>query len=284
MIDSQHRGLFESLGSLKLDEMGIWVFNGPMSLSYPVEGNARCFQLEDRSFWFAHRNEAILAAMRRYLPVGRHVLDLGGGNGYVTRRMLDEGYDAVLMEPGPAGALNGKTQRLIPDVICATLEQCGFSAESFDAVTLFDVVEHVQDDCGFLEQVSNVLTMDGLVFITVPAHMWMWSASDDSAEHYRRYTHTSIQKALGQRFRLEYFTYFFGVLVLPTLLLRCLPYRARRGKNAGAPVLREDDEHGTRGGLAVRALQALLRPEVELIRRGWSLPVGGSILCVARKV
>ena len=265
------------------DQHEIWVpTGGDAVLSYPDSGNMLCFQLEDRSFWFAHRNEAIMAAMRRYLPGGRRVLDLGGGNGYVTRRMLDEGYEAVLMEPGPAGALNGKTQRKIPEVICATLEQCAFPEGTFDAVTLFDVVENIENDAGFLDQVANVLTKDGLVFITVPEHQWMWSSSDDSAQHYRRYNRATMLRALGSRFKLEYFTYFFGALVLPTLLLRCLPYRMRRGKAGGATVLKEEDEHGTGGGLAVRVLKVMLKPEVGLIRRGWCLPVGGSILCVGR--
>ena len=100
------------------------------------------------------------------------------------------------MEPGSAGALNGKTQRKIPEVICATMEQCAFPEGTFDAVTLFDVVEHIEDDAGFLAQVGNVLTKDGLVFITVPAHQWMWSSSDDSAQHYRRYNRATMLRAL----------------------------------------------------------------------------------------
>jgi hypothetical protein len=35
-------------------------------------GSGFCFDVEDRSFWFAHRNKAIIAAVRRFPPGSGH--------------------------------------------------------------------------------------------------------------------------------------------------------------------------------------------------------------------
>src|SRR5437762_8958287 len=129
---------------LTVDEHGIWTSAKASSVSYPANGNFLCLPLEDASYWFRHRNECILAAIKRFPPAGA-ILDVGGGNGYVTRRLLDEGFDAALLEPGAVGALNGKTARKIPQVICSTLEAAEFSPGSLSAIGVFDVLEHIDD-------------------------------------------------------------------------------------------------------------------------------------------
>ena len=103
--------------ALTPDEQGIFRNPNDYALAYPKDQNKRCFQVEDKSFWFKHRNDCIISAIKRLPPAGT-MIDVGGGNGFVTRRLLDEGYDAALLEPGPVGAFNGKTERNIPMGIC----------------------------------------------------------------------------------------------------------------------------------------------------------------------
>lgn len=47
-------------------------------ISYPEGGHAVCREVEDSSFWFAHRNRCIVAAVERMPPCGP-ILDIGGG-------------------------------------------------------------------------------------------------------------------------------------------------------------------------------------------------------------
>jgi hypothetical protein len=49
-------------------------------MSFPEHGNAACLQVEDRSFWFRHRNRRVESAVRRFAPKGA-LPDIGGGNG-----------------------------------------------------------------------------------------------------------------------------------------------------------------------------------------------------------
>ena len=44
-----------------------------------------------------------------------------------------------------------------------------FKAE-FDAVGLFDVIEHIEDDEGAIRQIHKLLQQEGCLVLTVPAH------------------------------------------------------------------------------------------------------------------
>ena len=109
--------------ALRFDvQTGIWRAEtdtaGP--ISYPAHQNDACFRLEDRSFWFTHRNKCVIAAVRRFPPDG-FILDVGGGNGFVARGLIDAGYDTALLEPGGDGARNARQSRQLPTVINATI-------------------------------------------------------------------------------------------------------------------------------------------------------------------
>jgi SAM-dependent methyltransferase len=274
-------GIAECATGLEVDRHGIWTSRRSAKLRYPEAGNARCFQLEDRSYWFEHRNDCIAAMVRRYPPDGC-ILDVGGGNGYVTKRLLREGFETALLEPGAVGAWNGKTQREIPEVICSTLEDAGFAKTSLPAVGCFDVIEHIDDDRRFLLELRELLRPAGVFYATVPVHDWLWSRSDDDAQHCRRYDRARVTALLRDSgFTLRYFSYFFAPLTLPILVMRVLPYRLRLVKRSN--VLSHEAEHGTEGGLSVAIIKRLLRREATLIGRGVELRVGASALFVAQK-
>ena len=88
---------------------GIYVASESRKVSYPTEGHAECFQVEDHSFRFKHRNECIAAMISRY-PFHGKLFDIGGGNGYVSQMLARLGHDVAWVEPGYAGALNARKQ------------------------------------------------------------------------------------------------------------------------------------------------------------------------------
>ena len=267
--------------NLKVDPSGIWVSSSSGDeLSYPEEGNRKYFGIEDRSFWFRHRNDCIVSAMKLHPPDGT-VLDIGGGNGFVTRRLIDEGFSAVLLEPGPEGAFNARTERHIPDVICAKLEDCDFPENSISAVALFDVLEHIEDDRAFLNEVHRCLKPGGKLYVTVPGFKWLWSGSDVSAGHYRRYSSHELVRSLSNYFDILFITCIFHVLTLPMLLVRVLPYHL--GIKRDTELLKTESEHGADGGVIVRTVQRILSSEAGRIAKGQSMRIGTSCLCIARK-
>lgn len=266
--------------ALRCGDDGLWRAPSTAPISYPGSGNTDCFELEDRSFWFRHRNNCIATVIRRHPPQGV-ILDLGGGNGYVTRRLLDEGYDALLLEPGIDGALNAHRARNIPQVICATFDDAALLPATVAAVGLFDVIEHVPNDQQFLRKIHEVLVPGGLLYLTVPMHPWLWSAADVWAGHCRRYRNGALKTLLSRDYDLCFESYFFAPLVLPIGLLRALPYRLGIGREE--TPLRAAVEHGVEPGLARKALDWLLHREVTALATGRSQRFGASLIAVARK-
>lgn len=259
---------------------GIWYSKARARVSYPEEGNLNCLQLEENSFWFEHRNACILALVRRFQPQGL-LLDVGGGNGYVTLGLQQAGLAAALLEPGEQGASNA-ARRGVQLVICSTLEDAGFASASFGAVGLFDVLEHIEDETAFLRTVCSVLAPGGRLYITVPAHAFLWSADDDYAGHFRRYTLSGlcrVVQALG--LQVDFASYFFFFLPLPIFLLRALPsHLGLRKQNAWASYRQE---HNSRSGLVGRLLNRVLAWERVRLERGQPLAVGASCLLAARR-
>ncbi len=54
------------------------------------------------------------------------------------------------------------------DVITGTLEQANFSDGQFDVVTLWDVLEHLHDPAGSLNEIHRILKPNGIIVLRVP--------------------------------------------------------------------------------------------------------------------
>jgi SAM-dependent methyltransferase len=266
--------------NLSKDPSGIWVRTGsaPPDLDFPTDGHAACFRIEDDSFWFEHRTACIHAALARHRWDGPF-LDVGGGNGAVSKGLERRGIPCVMLEPGIEGARNAKARGL-GDVVCATIEEAAFAPASFGAAGLFDVIEHVADDHALLRAVHRVLRPHGVLAVTVPAHPWLWSAEDEVAGHHRRYTRRSLGAALERAgFEVTYDTYVFAALVPPMFALRAL--RHRLGRRDDGEVMQTAEAQHTPRRAARLAADALLAPELFAIRRGRRIPTGTTCLAVA---
>jgi SAM-dependent methyltransferase len=270
--------------NLELREDGLWHSKGQSVISYPEQGNEFCFGIEEGSYWFNHRNECILQALKAYPPIGAF-FDIGGGNGYVARAIKDAGYDVVLIEPGYSGALHAQARGVNP-VACSTLQDAGFFPGSIQAAGLFDILEHIKDDDGFLIDICNFLVPQGRLYITVPANDYLWSIEDDFAGHYRRYRLSSLVSKLRKlNLALDFATYFFSFLPLPILLLRTLPGKIGLRKSVFFKKENKDlgKEYRMPAGPVGSMLQTMLDFEVKLLQSKHPIPFGSSCLIVARK-
>jgi len=259
----------------------IWYARLTAPVSYPETDSEEFFQLEDRSFWFQHRNACILAAVAAFPPAsGKAIFDIGGGNGFVAAALQQAGRDVVLVEPGAAGAARAR-QRGIKTVICASLEAVGFSPGALGAVGLFDVIEHVEDDVAFLSSVRRLVVEKSLLYATVPAHRALWSDEDVTAGHFRRYSIRSISDALSRAgFNVIYGTYIFRPLPVPIFLRRSLPFRLCPDRQLSKRRIVASD-HDAATGIIGWALRRILAPEIRMIAHSRRMRFGGSVLIVA---
>lgn len=266
---------------LDLTQDGWWTSRTLSGVAYPEEGNSLCFAIEDSSFWFQHRNRCIVATMRNFPPSGA-LFDIGGGNGCVASAIQESGHEVVLVEPGLVGVQNAM-KRGIRHVVRATLDDMGALPETIPAVGLFDVVEHIRDETGFMAKINRLLMPGGRVYITVPALGWLWSHEDVLAGHSRRYSIEMLSQLLEiTGHTVDFATYFFGFLPLPVFFCRVLPYRLGLApKTTSRDAVRSDHEPG--GFLVSRILESLTRRELSRIAEQHPLGWGGSCLAVARK-
>jgi len=269
-------GLLRNLSNVD----GIWYPNaGSSSVSYSSTGHQECFEVENRSFWFSTRNEVILSVLRRHKPLGT-MLDVGGGNGMVSYFLQRHGVDIVLVEPGREGVQNAR-KRGVQNVVCARLQDLDTSEDLIPAVGLFDVVEHVEDDIGFLRSVADMMAGGGSLYITVPAYQLLWSDHDERAGHFRRYTLDSISRAVERAgFSVDFASYFFSPLPPFILLGRVVKERifAYRTKS------HREQKQAEHGNPAIGSLfRNLCKIDLAFISRGIPILFGSSCILVAHK-
>jgi hypothetical protein len=97
------------------------------------------------------------------------------------------------------------------------------------AVCLLDVIEHLPEPIAGLAEARRVVAKHGVVVVTVPAHEWLWSATDEALGHYRRYTMRALRADLAQaQLRPLWMSHAFSWCVPPVWLVR----KARRSSSA----------------------------------------------------
>ena len=266
--------------NLRCGEAGIWFSKDSRSVSYPDQRRDSCFEIEDSSFWYRHRNRVIVNTLGAWPPRGM-LMEIGGGNGSVSAAIEKAGYTALLLEPGIQGIRNAQSRGLTR-LVCSRFEDAGIRAQSIPAVGLFDVLEHVCDQSSFLTRIADVLAPQGRLYGTVPAYPFLWSQHDKKVGHFRRYTALSLNRALKKAgLQIEHLTYFFALLVFPILCLRTLPNLVGLGRNQ--PATQKFDAHLPRRVWVNRVIHAYLRAEYAWLARGRRLPLGTSILVVASR-
>ncbi|HLC17408.1 MAG TPA: class I SAM-dependent methyltransferase, partial [Thermodesulfobacteriota bacterium] len=146
----------------------------------------------------------------------------------------------------------------------------------FDLVVALDVIEHIEDDEGALEEIYRVIRPGGRVCLTVPAYMFLWGDHDEIYGHKRRYTATALAGKLQRAgFAIDRVSYFEAPFVVPLFIFRSIKRLAgRKGKPS--------DDFISIPGWMNRVLMGFLLAEGFFFR--WiRIPFGVTIFCMASK-
>lgn len=120
-------------------------------------------------------------------------LEVGSGSGAFLYELKARGYDCEGVEISPDAISLFK--RLHDEEIKLSSELPSLK-ESFSLIIASEVLEHIENDDQALQEWIDLLAHDGLLILTVPAHMKRWSASDDWAGHVRRYEKKDLLKKI----------------------------------------------------------------------------------------
>jgi 2-polyprenyl-3-methyl-5-hydroxy-6-metoxy-1,4-benzoquinol methylase len=104
---------------------------------------------------------------RKAFAGNARVLDVGCAGGAFPKAAQDAGLQVTGVEPSRWLAEFGRTSYGV-DVRTGFLADQAFEAESFDVVTLWDVIEHLPDPRNVLREIRRVLKADGTLIINFP--------------------------------------------------------------------------------------------------------------------
>lgn len=226
-------------------------------------------------WWFRGRRHFIARVFDR-LPLSRsaRILDAGCGSG--GNLSLLSKYGEVWGFEYDAGArtLAEQEARMLgqgPVAPGALPDSVPFAGTQFEAIGLFDVLEHLPQPVASLSALGERLLPGGSLVLTVPALPWLWGPHDEVHQHHRRYTAASLRAHLTEAgFEVEYLSYF-NMLLLPLALLQRM-----RERLFGYTV-----EALTPAPVVNAAFYRVWRLEQAIIPQG-RLPIGLSLLAVAR--
>src|SRR5205823_6587749 len=125
------------------------------------------------------------------------------------------------------------------------------TADTFDVIGSFDVLEHIQEDEEALRRIATALRPGGGLIVTVPQHQFLWSQSDESAQHVRRYERAElVRKVADSGLKVVYVSSFVSLLLPAMLLSRKL----NRVKSSEHNLLKELQIGGATGFICERIL------------------------------
>ncbi|MEM9021188.1 MAG: class I SAM-dependent methyltransferase [Planctomycetota bacterium] len=168
---------------------------GMMPFEKYDERGALCWEGYQKADVFRQRAHhlAKLVAQHTLPPtgLGGHVLDVGSGDGLFSHLFAVEGCEVVGIDPEPAGVEQaakmcaGQTYPEgspgAPQFRVGAGDAIPFEDQTAACVSLFDVIEHLNNPIGVLREISRVLRPGGHFICVTPS--WQFGGSSDPTYH-----------------------------------------------------------------------------------------------------
>lgn len=176
---------------------------------------------ESRHPWELARLDVVKDIAEKFIHDfdNKNILDLGCGDLFFIENFavnklqtgfyaVDTAFDNEFIEKNSRGNIH----------LFKTVEDIRENDMVFDLVFLMDVIEHIEDDFGFLSRLVNCryINEKTIFIITVPAYQSLFSSHDHFLKHFRRYTNRSLKKLVFESgLKPLENGYFFLSLLLP---------------------------------------------------------------------
>ncbi len=145
-------------------------------------------------------NRWMYKTIKKY--VGPRVLEAGCGIGNFTEMLLDRSrlicadLDDFYVEMISRRFGHLENVRTIKADLATQETVDGLAEEKIDSIICLNVIEHIPDDEAVLHNFHKMLVPGGHAIILVPAHPWLYSRTDKTLGHCRRYTQEMLRERL----------------------------------------------------------------------------------------
>ncbi|MEM9883708.1 MAG: class I SAM-dependent methyltransferase [Planctomycetota bacterium] len=159
----------------------------------------------EKADYFRKRAHHLASAAKQCVDsteTGGGLLDVGCGDGFFCHLFAQLGLDVTGLDPEPEGV--AQSQRMTeaqaypgprPRFEVGTGTAIPFDDDTFAAVTLFDVIEHLTNPIAVLREIARVLRPGGKAMIVTPG--WQFGGSSDAVYHGFEYTMEELVRQSG---------------------------------------------------------------------------------------
>ena len=165
----------------------------------------------------AHNYNDYLTRLVRGSTESRELIDFGAGTGTFAKRLREEGFRVVCIEPDFS-----QRERLIEGGFDVFPDIDSLPDQSLPFVFSLNVFEHIEDDQRAIEKIYQKLVPGGALLLYVPAFHCLWSTLDDKICHYRRYTRKTLRTLVKSKFSIEKLQYVDSLGFIAALSFRLL--------------------------------------------------------------
>ena len=227
-------------------------------------------------------------------------MDIGSGLGYFLKLAQTDGWDVTGVEPQESAAEYCRDY-LGVNVRLGLLQDQNFAQESFDVVTLWDVLEHVHNPIDFLYACIELVAPGGLMVLAIPnasgwpARLFRGQWRYVMFTHLNYFTTDFINELLVERgLRVEQAYHTIKAQSLVQGVSSWFPFEIdteqliRLGRSnsveRGRPEMKGRNGRFKESGIATKILQYLRRAALEMNLMGLPASIGDLMDLYCRKI
>lgn len=210
------------------------------------------------------------------------ILEVGCSSGFLLGEMREAFPQALVIGSDYVGGPLQSLARSRPDqpLLQFDMVKCPLPSESVDVIVALNVLEHIEDDTGAMQQMLRVLKPGGVAVLEIPAGPHLFDVHDKVLMHFRRYRLSELKRQLQVVGFEVPFASSLGTLLYPGFWM--VKRRNRRYLQESDEVQRQVVDQTIRQTGRNRLMDGVMHVE-DWLRRIVPLPFGIRCLATARK-
>ncbi|MBU4241355.1 MAG: class I SAM-dependent methyltransferase [Actinobacteria bacterium] len=154
------------------------------------------------NYWFTRHLVSYKVA--REISVGKRVIDIGCGEGYGPALLAESAHDVLGVDIAEEVMHHARAGYTAPNLTFEVMDVSSLDVPggSFDLAVSLQVIEHLADESGYLQEIARVLEPGGAALVTTPNRLTISPGSDTPINpfHIREYTPEEFGNELAHHF------------------------------------------------------------------------------------